>query len=113
MWISQAVFELFGFSKDALAGLREELAAVKAERDTLKHHNLITQNNLEWIRVRVNALEAERSGLIEKAYGIKLPAPEVVSMTPSSPIDWDPRNFSFEHVPEDTAKKLGIEHLLS
>ena len=92
-------------AKSAIANLREELSAVRAERDALKIQNVVTQNHFDWLRIRVNALETERAQLIEKAYGIKVPIPEIVR-TPVHPIDFN--SALFEDVGDETAKELGL-----
>lgn len=79
MWISKTVFDLFHVAKDEVTGLREEMAAVRAERDLLKTQLTGANANFNWLRLRVNALEVERAALVQRAYGIALPVPEVVT----------------------------------
>ena len=93
-------------AKSAIADLREELSAVRAERDSLKLQNAVSQNHFDWLRLRVNALETERAQLIKKAYGIDLPVPEIVR-APQFPIDFNPASM-FEDVGEKTARELGL-----
>lgn len=105
MWLPTKAFDLFRISHTTVTALREDLATIRVERDGLKSQLATTQANLEWIRVRVNALELERAQLLDKAYGIKVPVPEVVHrqispLTLSSAI--------FEDMGETTAKELGL-----
>src|SRR5258708_7155729 len=83
MWLPGKAFDLFKISRDTVDHQREELATVRSERDGLKAQLAVTQANFEWLRVRINSLEAERAQLIKKAYGIDVPVPEVVR-TPST-----------------------------
>ena len=92
-------------AKFAIADLREELSAVRAERDSLKLQNSISQNHFDWLRVRTNQLEVERAQLLEKAYGIKTPVPEIVR-TSVAPIVFN--SALFEDVGEKTARELGL-----
>lgn len=94
-------------SIDAIQILREELSSVRTERDALKLQNAITQSNFDWLRVQVNSLQLERAQLLEKAYGIRVPAPEIIrTSTPSK----DPTLTEdiFEDIGDDMAKKFGI-----
>ena len=105
MWVPSRTFELFHISKDTVDSLREDLAAVRAERDGLKSQLATTQANFEWIRVRLNALEFERAQLLEKAYGVKVPVPEIVR-SHGTPLGL-PANL-FEDMGEPAAKELGL-----
>lgn len=78
MWVPKEVADWFKISKDSVDALREELAAVKAERDGLKTQLTVTQNNFDWIRMQVNQLQAENKALMQKAYGVNVPVPELV-----------------------------------
>ena len=118
MWIPKAVVGWFTSMRDvaetnamvsieAINQYREQLAAVTAERDVLRLQAVTVQNNCEWFRLRVNALEVERAQLVEKAFGIHLPAPEIVRAAPPAAA-FDPRNFTFEDVGDTMAKELGL-----
>ena|SRR3989304_3495775 len=94
-------------SRELTTSLREELATVRAERDAIAVQLALTRNSFEWLITRVNALELERTSLIERAYHIKLPAaPEIVQT--SNQVDMRDYNFSFEDLGDDDAKKLGL-----
>ena len=105
MWVPSQVVDWFHISRDAVEALREDNSALRAERDSLKSQLLATQTNFNWLTTRINALEVERAQLIEKAYGIKIPVPEIVR-TPSQHELVNP--FSFEDMGDDMAKKLGF-----
>jgi hypothetical protein len=105
MFIPRAVFDLFRISKESVEGLREDLAAVRAERDLLKLQLATSQNHFDWLRTRINILEAERAQLIEKAYGIKIPVPEIVRTPINSP---ELNSAVFEDIGDEAAKILGL-----
>lgn len=105
MWVPSAVVDWFHISKQAVDSLREELAGVRAERDSLKLQLASSQNHFDWLRVRVNALEVERAQLIEKAYGIKIPVPEIVRPA-KSPLELN--TDIFNDMGDDAAKTLGL-----
>jgi len=106
MWLSSKVFGLFQVSKESVDALRQELAAVRAERDLLKNQVTVSQTQFNWLTLRVNQLEVERAALLEKATGIKTVVPEIVR-TPSN-IDTMINNFTFDDVGEDMARRLGL-----
>ena len=119
MWINSQVVSWFtslkndadshaSLSRDAMASLREDLAAVRSERDALKLQAAVNQTHMDWFRTKINQLEMERAGLIERAYQIKLPSvPELVRT--SNP-NFDPNQFSvsFDDMGDELAKKLGL-----
>jgi hypothetical protein len=119
MWISEKVVDWFtsmknvaelnaAVSVEAINGLREELAAVRADRDALKLQVAISSNHFDWLRLRVNTLEAERAQLIEKAYGIRIPAPELVRTPVVGDGAESDKQFTFDDIGEDLARKLGL-----
>lgn len=78
MWLSDKLRSLLELNVEEVKRLREELAAVRAERDVYKIEAKIAQNNFEWTRTRVNSLEYERSALLQKAFNVNIPAPNIV-----------------------------------
>ena len=105
MWLSNKLVGMFQISKDTVETLREELSSVRAERDALKLQAAVNQTHFDWLRTKINGLELERAGLLEKAYNIRLPVPEIVRAPTAA---FDPREFSFEDLGDDFAKKLGM-----
>lgn len=106
MWLSPKIFSILEVAKEAVQDLREELAAVKAERDVLSKQLIVAQTNMDWMRIKVNSLEAERPGLIEKAFDIKLPSVPEILRTPRTQPDFNPAPFA--DIGEDLAKVLGM-----
>jgi chromosome segregation ATPase len=98
----------------ALTAQHERAAGAIAEAATLKEQNRVLQTHLDWLRVRVNQIEAERARLIEKALQIKVAVPTI-----SSPLHPPDRTAApkleqlaalFEDVGDEAARELGIEH---
>ena len=106
MWVSGKVLDWFKVSQETVNELRSELLVVRAERDAYKQQLTVANANFEWIRLRVNQLEIERGGLLEKATGIKTVVPEIVR-TPSN-VDQMVNNFTFDDVGDEMAKRLGL-----
>lgn len=94
-------------AKAAIQDLREELVAVRTERDSMRMELQSARVNIDWFRMRFNQLEAENKALVERAYDIKLPVPElqrVSTRTPENSI----ANFSFDDMGDDMARRLGL-----
>lgn len=107
MWVPSKVVEWLNVSLNTVDTLKQELSAVKAERDAIKQELNVLKINFDWLRIQVNQLQHERSALLEKAYGIKTPVPEVAK-TPKLALGVDQENFSFEDMGDEMAKKLGF-----
>ena len=116
MWINKEIIGWFTSLKTtaeqhaavsvvALQGLQEELIKVRTERDMLQKELQVQQINSDWLRIKVNAMEVERAGLIQKAYGITLPVPEIAKKV--MPEVTDDKQFSFSDIGEDLARQLG------
>lgn len=108
MWLSPKVVDFFKISQESFTGLREDLAALRAERDALKQQ-LVTSNLMnDWLRMKVNTLEAERSQLLEKAYNIKVAPPQLVKAPLA--VSGQPKldDFTFEDVGEQLARSMGL-----
>lgn len=107
MWVSAKLLDLFSIGKDTVDVLRRELSIITVERDLLKQQLLVAQNNFEWSRTKVNSLEMERTALMEVAYKIKLPTPQIMKVPTVDPT-YDPKNFSFEDIGNDMSKIVGL-----
>lgn len=105
MWVPVALTELFTISKETVDTLREDLAAVRAERDALKTQLVGMNANFSWLTTRVNALEVERAQLIQKAYGITVSVPEIVRHASPS-LDMNALGSLFEHIDDEVVKKI-------
>lgn len=114
MWLPKRVYELFQVSKENVDALREELAAVRAERDALRVSEATAKTNFNWLTIRVNALEVERAQLVKKAFNIDIPVPEVVtSNRRANALSNLPEMMSalFDDVGDQKAKELGLADL--
>lgn len=109
MWLPTRAFELFRISQDTVTGLREELAATRSELVLTKAQLQHSQTSFDWLKSRVNALEIERAQLMQKAYGISVPVPEVVRTTVPMPASnmLDLNSALFEDIGDDAARELG------
>jgi len=106
MWLPKSIVEYLQASKSVVDDLKAELTVIKAERDTLKLQSVIDKTNFDWLRAKVNQLEMERAGLIERAYQIKLPAIPELIRTPSEP--FTPPEFGFDDIGDELAKAIGL-----
>jgi len=107
MWVPHALVDLFTLTRDAVDSTKQELAVVKAERDLLQRQLTSTQINFDWIKMQINTLQYERTALLEKAYGIKIPAPEIVR-APVLSGESTLQEFSFDDIGDKLAKQYGF-----
>lgn len=101
MWIPSKILDFLSFSKD-------DLIAIRSERDHLKSSLIKSEIMSDWLRMRVNALEVERTILMEKVNGIRIPAPELLRATPQISAPPMIQEASFEDMGDDMAKQLGL-----
>jgi hypothetical protein len=107
MWVPRPLLDWLHISRDSVIDLREQVASLRAERDLLRNELITTKISSDWLRMKVNALEFERSALLEKAYSIKLPAPIIVKApVPQGEPQVD--DFSFDDVGDELARNLGL-----
>lgn len=108
MWLSPKIFSILEVAKESVDSLRQELAATRAERDQLKASLSIAQNNLEWIRKQINMLQFERTALLQKAYGIAVPTPEIVQTFAPQTRDIQQDASIFDDIGDEVARKMGL-----
>lgn len=90
--------------------LREDLAGIRAENQLLKNELQSAKINGDWLRIKVNQLELQNAALLQKAYNIQIPVPEIVR-TPNpafGPNSGTPFNFSFDDMGDKAAAALGL-----
>ena|SRR3990167_6853535 len=104
MWLSKDLVGFFQISHETVQDLKLELHKTQAENSALNRELAALKVNFDWLRMKVNQLEMERVQLIEKAYQIKLPAPELTRHMAQDV----PDAFSFEDIGNDLAKRLGL-----
>lgn len=78
MWVPKEVADWFKISKESVDALREELAVTRSERDALSARLAALQTSFDWLRLNWNQLQVENKSLLEKAYGVRVPVPELV-----------------------------------
>ena len=100
MWISTKIFELLSSNRDEVVKLRTERDAL---RDELSRANILS----DFFRLQINSLQMERQQLLDKAYGIKVPAP-LIEKVPVRGEEHSIEEFSFDDVGDEVAKKLGL-----
>lgn len=104
MWLSKDLVGFFQISQDYVRELQVNLSKAQAENDVLRHENATLKTHFDWLRTKVNGLELERAGLLEKAYNIKLPAPEIARTHAPKP---EP-DALFDDMGDMMAKKFGL-----
>lgn len=104
MWIPQAVVSWLDVSLDTVRRLREENAALRAEADSLSGEVRNLKITGDWLRMKVNDLEALNKGLLEKAYDIRLPVPQIVKAVDTSKLNpYKLPQALFEHIEDEAA----------
>lgn len=107
MFVPKLVLDYFGVNAELVRNLQADLAVARAERDLVKQELLSYKVNADWLRVKVNDLEAQNKALLQKAYNISVPVPEIVR-SPAIANEL-PNNFSpFEDMGDEMARKLGL-----
>lgn len=101
MWVPSKFFDLFSSSRDELVKLRTERDNF---RDELSRVNILN----DWLRIQINTLQIERSSLLEKAHGIKVPAPQLERSRVTADEATSTPEFSFDDIGDELAKKLGL-----
>lgn len=106
MWISDKFLELFNINRESFDLLKGELVKAQIERDVIKAELITTKANYAWLTTQVNDLQNQNKVLLEKAYNIRVPVPEIVRNLPLPAIDF--HSDLFNDVGDDMAKKLGF-----
>lgn len=103
MWIPSPVLALFQFNLDEQQAVREQLAVALARATDLERSLQHSRTSFDWLRTRVNDLEYQNKALLEKAFNIKVPAPQIERHL-APPVDL--REFGFQDLGDDFAKKF-------
>ena len=107
MFVPKLVLEYFGVNAELVRNLQADLAVARAERDLLKHELITHKVSSDWLRVKVNDLEMQNKALLQKAYNIVVPVPEIIrdmQLTENLPNNFSP----FEDMGDAMAAKLGL-----
>ncbi len=86
MWITAKALELIDSWRSTAMSLSNELHKVKAEHTQTITENIRLRADLDWFKLRLNAVEKERAQLIQAAIGVKVSIPEFVPVM-DSPAD--------------------------
>lgn len=105
MFVSDKVVGLFQLSKDYVDEMKAELAKVKVERDAAVLELATTKANFSWATSQINDLQFQNKALMEKAYGVRVPVPEIVRPR-NTPLE--AAQDIFNDMGDDMAKKLGL-----
>lgn len=104
MFVPRVILDYFGVNIELVRNLQSDLAVARAEREMLQKELTSTQIMSDWLRIQFNDLQAQNKQLLEKAYNIKLPVPELQPRMKASP---SVQSFSFEDPGDDVARALG------
>jgi len=118
MWVNKILFQTVlddnkRLSEDCnrLAAMNHRMAGSVSDARAQKAKDDIS---IDWMRHRINALEKERTTLVQKIAGVSLPTPEIVPTRPGTiselPTDFNSLVEHFEDVGDNDAQKLGIAH---
>ncbi len=106
MFLSARFLDLIQVSKDNADDSRAQIARLTAERDAAKTELVTLRANFQWATTQINDLQYQNKALMEKAYGIRVPVPEIVRPIAAMP------NFNvsdlFNDMGDDQAKLEGL-----
>lgn len=108
MWIPKSVVSWLDVSLTTVNALKERVAVLETQNATLERELTASRINNDWFRVKINDLEATNKALLEKAYDIRLPVPQILRATPPVNNPYKLPEALFEHIDDDTAKQLGL-----
>jgi hypothetical protein len=99
MWFPGKASDILKIALESVNELRTSNAALAAELAATKSELASAKINADWLRIKVNDLEAMNKALLERAYSIKLPVPEIVQKPSNLPEIFS--QAMFEHISED------------
>jgi len=103
MWFPKQLLSFFEVS----VSLKEEVAALRAQNLTLERELQSSKLNLDWLKIQYNQVQLERTALMDKVYGIKLPTPQLSTATPQTRLP-SIEEFDFNDMGDDKARELGL-----
>jgi len=86
MWISSKAWDLIDSWRKTAESLSAQCIRAEVEKDRITTENTRLIADLDWFKLRLNAVEKERQQLIQAAIGVKIAIPEFVAVT-DSPAD--------------------------
>lgn len=106
-WLSKSVFGILEVAKDTVDGIKQQLAVANAENTILKQQLSKADLQIDFLRMKLNQVEAQNAALLEKAYGVKVPVPEI-ARRPSNPSPDSINPDFFSDMGDEMARKLGL-----
>ena len=106
MWVSTKVLDFFKISQSSFEDIKAEVKELRGVNQVISNQLANANVTNDWLRFKVNQLEIEKAALMEKAYNIKLPVPEIARAPRVDP-SYDPKNFSFD-IGDELARQIGL-----
>ena len=102
MWITQQAY------RDLQNELIQARAVVVAETSA----NKALKETLNWMMLRLTAMEKERAVMLDKFLGVKIATPEFLPAVVLDPFASHPydETMGFADIGDEAARKLGIEY---
>lgn len=107
MFINTRFLDLFKVAQSTVDSMREELSMLRVERDLLKTELITARISSDWMRAQINTLQMERATLMEKAYGVRVPVPQLVRTSVHNDNLPKIEDTSFEDMGDELAKQFG------
>jgi hypothetical protein len=104
IFVPKALIDLFTVNRDTADALRVRAASLEEINKSLERELASLKVQNDWLRIQFNQLQFERAALIEKVYGLKIPAPELTKPDPKPHIE----DFSFDDVGDAKAREMGL-----
>lgn len=107
MWVSAKFKDWFHISRDHVATLEQERAALTAENVALKAELARLSITFDWLRIQYNNVQLERTALLNAHYNIQLPTPELAKQPVMGETPTIGPEFTFEDWGDEWAKRQG------
>lgn len=112
MFVSDKLVGLFQIAKETVDELRLEVSTLRVQNSSLDRELASLKVTNEWMRHKINGLEIEKAALLGRD-GIKLASIPEIAAQPRLRPEESLATLNFDHISDEDARKLGIEHLLS
>jgi hypothetical protein len=113
MWVNKDLFYTILADNKAMQEQvlfeRSGASRMSAYAKTVGEQNVKHEMTIDWMRHRINALEKERTVLLQSVAGITLPTPEIARSEPRS-VAAPQFGMAFEDMGDAEAKKQHIGH---
>lgn len=113
MWVNKQLFQMVlnDNKQQAIEVMRQiaETTSAQAAATSLSIQKTKDDVTIDWMRHRINALEKERTILLQTVAGITLPTPEIAKSEPRT-VAAPQFGMAFEDMGDAEAVKLRITH---